>query len=151
MTRTTIHCSDSSKSSKTVAQNVKENVARALRYLTYVLIGLVVCACAQTKLGREARQPASTCLACPTCPQSDCSRTLNIDERKTSEAAYAVYYTADGNFLFGEDFTGANVQCRIVNTTIFPLITLPCPVNKPWQCGTAPNTFCSAVKYPGCH
>lgn len=136
---------------KLLTRRVTDFATPFMRMLTYAVIGMVIGACASTNAGREKRNatPCPECPVCKTsCPQSDCSRTLGPEERTTSAAARAEYFKADGKILFVENLTGA--QCRVVPIVGVPEITPPCPANKPHLCGIPPNTFCSAVKYPGC-
>lgn len=126
-----------------------------LKSLASAMLVLMMAACASTgtttqadKAERPWWRPCS--IKCPTsttCPQNDCNRTLTADERKTSGLGYALYYDLNGNMMFGEDLSQA--QCRVVSISIIPEPPV-CPTNKPWVCGTVPNTYCSSVKYPGC-
>jgi hypothetical protein len=125
-----------------------------LQSLAGAMLALMLVACASTGTftqGGKGKQPGRkdtvTCPPATSCPQNDCSRTLTADERKTSGLGYALYYDLDGNMMFGEDLS--QTQCRVVSISIIPEPPV-CPTNKPWVCGTSPNTYCSSVKYPGC-
>jgi hypothetical protein len=133
-----------------VTHHSKSWVTAGGELVAYALLGALISGCASPMSGGRGKGQqggAVPCLPCPVAPQSDCNRTLGEEERKTSAAAYTLYFNANGQILFGEDMT--NAQCRVVTITIVPE-TPPCPASKPWLCGTPPNTFCSAVKYPGC-